>query len=110
MQRRRKSGRALPPERPSSGGEDRRRQTAVRSEDCVPMGRRRTCAYNSRVLLIPILLLCSCSRPAARVPDSSKTARITQFYAREPILPTGEKPLLCYGVQNAKTFRIQPPL
>ena len=74
------------------------------------MGRRRTCAYNSRVLLIPALLLCSCSRPAATVPDSSKTARITQFYVREPILPKGEKTLLCYGVENAKTVRIQPPV
>jgi hypothetical protein len=74
------------------------------------MGRRRSFAHNPRLLLIPALVLCSCSRPAATVPDSPKTARITQFYAREPVLPRGEKTMLCYGVENAKTVRIQPPV
>ncbi len=78
------------------------------------MGRARTGAYNSRVLrsliLAPILFLCSCSRPAATTSDAGKAARITQFYAREPALPKGEKILLCYGVENAKTVRIDPPV
>lgn len=79
------------------------------------MGRARTSAYNSRVLrsvliLTPALLLCSCSRPAATTPDAGKAARITQFYAREPTLPKGEKTLLCYGVENARTVRIEPPV
>src|SRR5258706_4445445 len=107
MRRRRTSGRALPHERSSSSSKNRRRQTAVRSEDGIPMGRRRSSAHNSRVLLIPILLLCSCSRPAATVPEPAKTARITQFYARDPMLPKGEKTMLCYGVENAKAVRIQ---
>jgi len=38
------------------------------------------------------------------------TARITQFYAREPAVPKGGKTVLCYGVQNAKTVRIEPPV
>jgi hypothetical protein len=44
------------------------------------------------------------------VQDASKTARITQFYAREPAVPKGEKTVLCYGVENAKTVRIEPPV
>jgi len=44
------------------------------------------------------------------VPDVSKTARIAQFYAREPAVPKGEKTVLCYGVENAKTVRIEPPV
>ncbi len=60
------------------------------------MGRRRAGAHHSRVvrtvlILIPGLFL-SCSRPAATVSDASKTARITQFYAREPLLP--QQPVL----------------
>ena len=74
------------------------------------MGRRRSSAHNSLVLLIPALVLCSCSRPAATVPEPAKTARITQFYALEPMLPKGEKTMLCYGVENAKAVRIRPPV
>jgi hypothetical protein len=55
-------------------------------------------------------VLGSCSRPAATVPDLSKTARIVQFYARESAVPKGEKTMLCYGVENAKTVRIDPPV
>jgi len=73
------------------------------------MGRRRSSTRNSRVLLILILLLCSCSRPAATVPEPAKTARITQFYVREPVLPKGEKTMLCYGVENAKAVWLAPP-
>ncbi|HEY6391136.1 MAG TPA: hypothetical protein VIX89_07660 [Bryobacteraceae bacterium] len=72
------------------------------------MGRRRTIAHHSRILLTSVLLLCSCSHPTVR--DASKTARITQFYARDPAVPRGEKTVLCYGVENAKTVRIQPPV
>jgi len=74
------------------------------------MGRRRTCTRNSRVLLTSVLLLGSCSHPAATVRDASKTARITQFYARESAVPKGEKTVLCYVVENAKTVRIEPPV
>jgi hypothetical protein len=74
------------------------------------MGRRRTCARNSQLLLIPVLLPCSCSHPPTPVQDASKTARIVQFYARETAVPKGEKTVLCYGVENAKTVEIQPPV
>jgi hypothetical protein len=74
------------------------------------MGRRRTGAYHSRLLLTSVLLLCSCSHPAATVQDTSKVARIIQFYARETTVPKGEKTVLCYGVENAKTVQIEPPV
>ena len=38
----------------------------------------------------------------------AKTARITQFYARDPVLPLGEKTVLCYGVDAAKTVSLSP--
>lgn len=68
-------------------------------------------------ILAAILLACagslfvSCSSPkpaptAARRPDP---ARITQFYATAPHLAAGEKEMLCYGVENAKTVWVTPP-
>lgn len=34
--------------------------------------------------------------------------KILMFYANPPVLARGEKGLLCYGVSNAKTVRIEP--
>jgi hypothetical protein len=36
--------------------------------------------------------------------------KILQFYARDGNLTEGEKSVLCYGVLNAKTVRIEPPV
>jgi hypothetical protein len=41
--------------------------------------------------------------PPARV-------RILRFYASVGVLMTGQKAQLCYGVENAKSVRISPPL
>jgi hypothetical protein len=55
---------------------------------------------------------CNNSKPTpapattAAAPDA---VRITQFYATQPRLPRGEKELLCYGVENAKTVWLAPP-
>jgi hypothetical protein len=35
--------------------------------------------------------------------------RITQFYTTTPQLPRGEKGLVCYGVENAKSVWLSPP-
>jgi hypothetical protein len=53
----------------------------------------------------------ACSGPPAASKASPKAAepRITQFYATEPNLAAGEKSLLCYGVENAKTVWLSPP-
>jgi len=38
-----------------------------------------------------------------------EAARVTQFYASPPKIARGQRTLLCYGVENAKTVRIDPP-
>ena len=38
------------------------------------------------------------------------TVRILQYYAREGVVRRGESTLLCYGVLNATTVRIEPPI
>ena len=42
-------------------------------------------------------------------PTEAAPVRITQFYATSPQLARGEKELLCYGVENAKTVWLSPP-
>jgi hypothetical protein len=37
-----------------------------------------------------------------------ETVRITQFYAAEPKIGLGEKTMLCYGADGAKSVRLQP--
>jgi len=52
----------------------------------------------------------SCSRPAPPPPArETASVRITQFYATLPQLARGEKELLCYGVENAKSVWLSPP-
>jgi hypothetical protein len=61
---------------------------------------------------VTAVVLAGCSRPPAAPPPSQETtapARITQFYATLPQLARGEKELLCYGVENAKTVWLSPP-
>ena len=40
---------------------------------------------------------------------SSQPVKITQFYTTAPTLARGEKGLLCYGVENAKSVTLSPP-
>ena len=47
----------------------------------------------------------SSAHPAATGP----AVRITQLYTTTPQVPRGEKALLCYGVENAKTVWLSPP-
>ena len=59
-------------------------------------------------------MLAGCSSPEkptvvttpAKQPDP---VRITQFYTSTPQVPHGEKGLICYGVENAKTVWLSPP-
>jgi hypothetical protein len=54
--------------------------------------------------------LVSCSRePEKPAPAAAAEVRIVNFYATAPQLPRGEKELLCYGVENAKTVWLDPP-
>ncbi|HLK66387.1 MAG TPA: hypothetical protein VKU19_23295 [Bryobacteraceae bacterium] len=61
-----------------------------------------------------LLIAIGCGRPAnpppSRPADSvPQPVRITQFYATEPKVAPGDKELLCYGVENAKTVSLSPP-
>ncbi len=46
------------------------------------------------------------SAPAA----NNEPVKITAFYPRETVVTEGDKTLLCYGVSNAKSVRIDPPV
>ena len=39
-----------------------------------------------------------------------KTVKILQFYARAGTIAPGEKTLICYGVVNAASVRLEPPV
>jgi hypothetical protein len=59
-----------------------------------------------------ICLLTACSHePASQEPAKTVPAppKITQLYASPAEVPRGEKSLLCYGVENAKTVTLSPP-
>ncbi len=43
-------------------------------------------------------------------PAAADGVKILQFYARDGVLTEGEKTVLCYGVSNAKSVRIDPPV
>jgi hypothetical protein len=45
---------------------------------------------------------------AAKQPQS--LPKITQFYVQNSSIGKGEKTLLCYGVENASTVRLSPPV
>jgi hypothetical protein len=51
-----------------------------------------------------------CSRPEPpAAPKAAEPVRITQFYTSVSNIAKGEKALLCYGVENAKTVWLDPP-
>src|SRR5947209_5429696 len=62
-----------------------------------------------------LMILAGCSHSNRNSADRNSPApvteapRITQFYATLPTLPRGEKGMLCYGVENAKTVWLAPP-
>lgn len=57
------------------------------------------------------LVLAACSRTAPPAPAFTVNTppRITQFYSTTPQLARGEKAMVCYGVENAKTVWLEPP-
>ena len=67
------------------------------------------------VFILAIAYSVSCSNtghPARSASDKAAQGpvRITQFYAAKPAIPRGEDVLLCYGVENATSVRIVPPV
>src|ERR1700704_393989 len=59
-------------------------------------------------------LMGGCSEPAKPVaqPVAQGPAEpvITQLYAPEPVIAAGETGKICYGVENAKSVWISPPM
>lgn len=58
-----------------------------------------------------ILLGCGKSAPTVTASGEKKQvehAKVTQFYAPQPLLPKGLKGTLCYGVENAKKVELSP--
>jgi hypothetical protein len=43
-------------------------------------------------------------------PNDADALKILQFYARDSVLTEGGKTVLCYGVSNARSVRIDPPV
>jgi hypothetical protein len=68
--------------------------------------------YLEAALFGALASLVACSKPAPP-PSAEKPApeplKITQFYASAPELARGDKELLCYGVEHAKTVWLSPP-
>jgi hypothetical protein len=61
-----------------------------------------------------VWILTGCSGPAKRaeVPATAPAdpvAKINQLYTTVPHLGRGEKALVCYGVENARTVWLEPP-
>src|SRR5579883_2569535 len=69
-------------------------------------------AFCGTAALVAACLLGACSGPsqppAARAPETD-AVKIVNFYATTPHLPKGEKELLCYGVEGAKSVWLEPP-
>jgi hypothetical protein len=65
--------------------------------------------------LVPILALAACPRNERQSPPPTAAlqpgpVRITQFYVAPPNPPRGEKAMLCYGVDNASSVRLEPDI
>lgn len=78
-------------------------------------GARRSQGVRAVLIIVAVIVLPGCapspaSSKAKPEADSSKTASITQFYARDPQLPKGEKTVLCYGVAGAKSVQLEPAI
>jgi hypothetical protein len=61
-----------------------------------------------------LAILCAgCNTPAPQpkaVPTASEPVKITAFYARDLIVTEGGSTVLCYGVSDAKSVRLDPPV
>jgi hypothetical protein len=59
-------------------------------------------------------LLAACGSSPAPAPavkeEAPKPAKILQFYASTNTVAPGQQVLICYGVENAKSVRLDPPV
>jgi len=69
----------------------------------------------NRLLVLVVACSVNCRYPEHSAQPKTEKAtrppvRITQFYATQPMAPSGESTTLCYGVDNAAVVRIDPPV
>ena len=64
--------------------------------------------YNKYIFFF--VFLAACYRPTQTPPQAADSVRITQFYGAASSAPRGESTNLCYGVENAVTVEIHPPV
>ena len=69
-----------------------------------------------KAVVLASLILAGCSSPnvpktsASPAANSAEKVKILAFYPRETVITEGAKTLLCYGVSNAKSVRMDPPV
>ena len=67
-----------------------------------------------RILILALFYLfcAACSspkpKPEAPTPAPEGEVKITQFYTNAPQISQGEKSIICYGVENAKSVSLKP--
>lgn len=66
--------------------------------------------YKKYMLAVMLIAGCNRSSEAPSAAPAAAPVRITQFYAAAPAAPRGESTNLCYGVENAVTVEIAPPV
>lgn len=58
-----------------------------------------------------LVLLAGCSSPPPKTEaPKARPVKITHFYASEGAIPRGETVTICYGVEEARAVRLEPPL
>jgi hypothetical protein len=60
-----------------------------------------------------LLTACGSSSPGpapAAKEEAPKPAKIVQFYSSSKTVAPGQQVLICYGVENAKSVRLDPPI
>jgi hypothetical protein len=61
------------------------------------------------VLISFILFGCGSTQESQVAAKTVRRAKITQFYAADPMIPKGLTGKLCYGVENATRLDLNPP-
>lgn len=64
----------------------------------------------SQWFLLMLAALVGCGAPPAPPPPPPPAVKITQFYSSTPKVVKGEQATICYGVENAASVRIEPPV
>lgn len=72
----------------------------------------RTVCGSSKYAVALCLLLAACGGPGKQAEKKAApaAAKITSFYASPPSIYKGEETLLCYGVEDAKWVKLDPPV